>query len=145
MKSDDLWSQVSWLRTAVAAALGVIVGAGLILVSHAFEGRWYGTLLRDLGSITIASVALVLIFDYWQKDALFRELFKHAKTASQLQAARITGFSSRFEDQVPWEDLFAKSTHLEIMFAYGTTWRNTHSYRITSLLEKDKARLGVIL
>ncbi len=141
----NLWSQISWLRTAVAGAIGLIVGSALIFVAIRLPGTWYGTLLLNLGSTVIASVALVLIFDYWQKDALFREFFRFAKSAEQLQAARISGFSSTFQDQIPWEELFAKSTHLDILFAYGSSWRGTHGHRIDAMLAKGHATLGVIL
>ncbi len=141
----ELWLQISWLRTAVVALLGLLAGGLLIIISLQLPDRWYGTLLNHLGTILIASIALVLIFDYWQKDALFRELFRHARSATELQAARIAGFSSSFQDQIPWEDLFGKSTHLDILFAYGATWRNTHSHRIDALLARDRARLGVVL
>ncbi|MBU0717454.1 MAG: hypothetical protein KJ749_04325 [Planctomycetes bacterium] len=99
----------------------------------------------SLGSVLIAAVALIVIFDFWQKDSLFRELFRHARSAEQLLAARISGFSSTFQDNVPWEELFSKSTRLDLMIAYGATWRNTHTQRIKSFLAKQGVRLGVML
>jgi hypothetical protein len=144
-RMKNIWSQISWLRTAVAAVLGLLAGSLLIFIAIQLPNTWYGTLILNLGSVVIASVALVLIFDYWQKDALFREFFRYAKSAEQIKAARISGFSSTFQDQIPWEDLFAKSTYLDVVFAYGSTWRGAHGHRIDAMLAKDRAHLGIIL
>lgn len=142
---NNIWSQVSWLRTLLAAAAALLVGGVLLLCAAVWHGEWYAQLLHELGSVLIAAVVLVVIFDFWQKDALFQELFRNARSAEQLQAARITGFSSTFQDNVPWEDLFRRSTRLDLMIAYGATWRNTHSQRIKGFLTKQGAKLGVML
>lgn len=141
----NIWSQISWLRTLLAGAAALIVGGVLLLCAHAWHATWYAQILHELGSVLIATVALLAIFDFWQKDALFRELFRHARSAEQLRAARISGFSSAFQDNVPWEDLFAKTKCLELMVAYGATWRNTHSQRLNHFLSNEGTNLRVIL
>ncbi len=141
----NIWSQVSWLRTLLAAVAALLAGGILLFCADVWHGEWYAQLLHELGSVLIAAVALIVIFDFWQKDALFRELFKNARSAEQLHAARISGFSSTFQDNIPWEDLFRKSTRLDLMIAYGATWRHTHSQRIQSFLARQGARLAVML
>src|SRR6266480_2087640 len=126
------------LRTWIAALLAIVFGGILLFISQQFEGHWYGRLINDCGSIIIASVALVLVFDYWQKEAFFTELFKTARNAEQVQMSGISGFSESFHDDVPWEEFFHRSTTLDIFFCYGSTWRNTHGHRLEPFLKDDK-------
>jgi hypothetical protein len=135
----------SRLRTGIAALVALLAGSGLLFLSQVWRNAWYGRLLNDLGSIIIASIALVLIFDFWQKEAFFNELFASARSAAELKASGIVGFSSSFQDNVDWEEFFGRSTHLDIVFAYGSTWRNTHLHRLERLLARDKAKVNVAL
>lgn len=141
----NIWSQVSWLRTLLAGAVALLVGGALLFCGEVWDDKWYAQLLHDLGGVLIAAIALILIFEFWQKDALFREFFQHARSAEQLRAARISGFSSTFQDNVSWEDLFRRSTRLDLMIAYGATWRHTHRQRISGFLAKEGVKLGVML
>jgi len=135
----------SVLRTGIAVLGAIVVGGALLLLSYSADGRWYQRLLNDFGSIIIASIALVLIFDYWQKEAFFRELFQTAKFGAELKSSGLTGFSSSFQDDIDWDDLFKSSSHLDIFFVYGQTWRNNHVAKVESLLSRDKTRVRVVL
>lgn len=135
----------SRLRTGVAALVAVLVGVAVLYSSQFVRDNHVERLLNDLGSIVIVSVGFVLVFDYWQKEAFFAELFGTAKASNQIAESGLTGFFSSFQDNVDWDDLFQRSTHLDIIFAYGATWRNSHSQRLERLLSKDKARLRVVL
>ena len=41
--------------------------------------------------------------------------------------------------------LFAESTKLDIFFAYGSTWRNTHSDELDRFVKRGDARIRVVL
>lgn len=135
----------SRLRTWFAAVVAILIGIVFLYISHLFPGKWYERVLNDLGSIVIVSVALVLVFDAWQKEAFFAELFKTARASAQLSRSGLSGFSASFHDDIEWDDLFRRSTHLDIFFVYGATWRNTHTQRIEQLLARDRSRLRVVL
>lgn len=135
----------SRLRTGIASLIAVLTGIALLYFSQFVRDSHFERLLNDLGSIVIVSVAFVLVFDYWQKEAFFAELFGAAKASAQLAQSGLTGFFASFHDGVDWDEIFRRSTHLDIMFAYGATWRNTHLQRVERLLGQDKARVRAVL
>lgn len=77
----NIWWQVSWLRTLLAAAATLLAGVILLFCADVWHGYWCAQRLHELGSVLIAAVVLIVIFDFWQKDALFRELSESARYA----------------------------------------------------------------
>jgi hypothetical protein len=135
----------SRLRTWIAALLSLIVGGVLLLLSEQLTGRWYTGLLGDFGSLVVVSVGLILVFEHWQREAFVADLLKSARVAEQLERSGISGFFDSFHEGVDWDDIFKRSSKLDIVFAYGSTWRNTHALRLERLLAKDDGRVRVVL
>lgn len=133
------------LRTWVAALSAVILAILLMVLGGAVRLSWLSILLYNIGSFLLASVVIALIFEFWQLKIFLEELFEEAKITDQVRRARILGFSTTFHDGVAWEELFERSSQLDILFVYGSTWRNTHQHRLEKLLARPRSRLGVVL
>lgn len=131
--------------TLVASLIGLVVGALFLLFGAHVEKDWLSILLLNVGAFVIASVAMAVIFEFWQLRSLLDDLFTAARVSEQLQRAQLSGFSVAFHDNVPWEELFNESNRLNLMVAYAATWRNTHQARLRSFLEHQDARLDVVL
>jgi hypothetical protein len=145
MSIDDASIKSRRLRIT-ATVLAVLLLAVLTLVISEHIGiKWLSTLLNELGSILIASTALALVFDYWQKEAFFNDLFRQARIATQVRASGLVGFSLTPHDKVDWDDLFGQSTKLDVFFVYGSTWRHAHRHRVVSMLTKRTAKLRAML
>src|SRR6185436_2828221 len=86
-----------------------------------------------------------LIFEFWQLRNLLNDLFQLSRISEQLQRAKVSGFSVSFHDNIPWEDLFRESHHLDMMVAYASTWRNAHRSKIEEFLRREDAELTVVL
>jgi len=134
----------SVLRTLVAAFGFLIVGIVFLVLANSAPADWQRILLLNVGSFVIASVVMALVFEHWQMRAVIEDLFDQARIVEQVKSAQITGFSTSFH-QLPWQELFAGSTYIDIMFAYGGTWRNAHREELSALAAVKDARIRVVL
>lgn len=132
-------------RTFLLAVLGILVGGVLLVIGANVSPTWLSILLFNVGAFVIASVAMALIFQFWQLRSLLDDLYEHARITTQLRQARLSGFSVAFHDGVPWEELFTGSASLQLMVAYAATWRNAQQARLEALVDKAGSRLEVIL
>jgi hypothetical protein len=135
----------SGLRTVAVALLFLLLGSLTLVAGANASQLWLSTLLSNIGAFVIASVAMALIFEFWQLRGLLNDLFAAAKVSEQLQRAQLSGFSVSFYDNIPWDELFRESNRLDLMIAYGTTWRNTHLTRLRRFLERKDAKLKIVL
>lgn len=138
-------SKESDLKTAVAALVLILVGVLLLVLGANLDPGWRAALAYNVGSFIVASVVLALIWQFWQVRGFLDDMFKEARIADTLKRARITHFFTSFHDPVPWDDLFAGSKSLDILFAYAHTWRNTHRTRLERLLRSSDAKLNIVL
>jgi hypothetical protein len=133
--------------TIVASIIGLLVGAILILFGQSASLNWLRVLLTHTGSFVIASVAMALIFQFWQIKGLLEDLLSVTRWSEQIEASGISGFSTNFHDSVQWDQLFdhKRSNRLNIMFAYASTWRNAHQQHLEEFLSDGQAKVEVVL
>ena len=132
-------------RTIIVALLSVLSGGVLLLIGASVSKPWLSVLLLNVGAFIIASVAMALIFEFWQLRSLLDDLFAAAQVSEQLQRAQLSGFSVSFYDGVPWDELFNESNRLDLMVSYARSWRNTQLMRLQRFLEREDAILEVVL
>lgn len=137
----------SFHRTLIVALVALLIGGFLLVLGTTSDRRWLATPATHVGSFVIASVVMAVIFEFWQLRGLLEDVFAQARIAEQLKRARITGFSTAFhaQDQVPWPRLFRESNRLDIVLAYGRTWRNTHDQELRRFLSRSDVVLEVVL
>jgi hypothetical protein len=133
-------------KAIIISLVVLIVGIVLLAIGGALQG-WrltFGSLFAALGSFVIASVAVTLAVQQWQLSAFLEQFFAEMKVGEDLKRSGIARFWLYFQD-VPWEELFDRSTSLDIVFAYAERWRDEHRHRITAMLEKGGSRLRIVL
>jgi hypothetical protein len=141
---EKLTNIQSFLLSLGIALLGVI----LIIISELFGGFFFEPvklILRDLGSVIIASVSVAFFWDVFTRRALLRELFSATKLANEIDETGLIGISSKWDGQINWKELFAASNRLQIFFMYGSTWRNTNRENIKKFAKKRNARAIIVL
>ncbi len=133
--------------TIVASIIGILFGAILMLIGQSTSINWLCVLLTHTGSFVIASVAIALIFQFWQMRGLLEELLSATRWAEQIEASGISGFSTNFHDSVQWDKFFdrKRSNRLNIMFAYASTWRNAHQQHLEEFLSDGQTKVEVVL
>jgi len=132
-------------RTIIASLCLIIAGGLLLVFGQLKVPYWLRILLTHTGSFIIASVAMALIFQYWQLRGLLNDLAETTRCSKEVEASGITGFSTDFHDGVPWDQLFQRSNRLNMMVAYASTWRNRHQQALQNFLSNNQSELHVVL
>jgi hypothetical protein len=124
-------------------------GTGFLFWSQLSEG-WHhpirAVVLREIGVLLFATVALTLLWDLVGKRAFADEILAKANMSRDLADAGINVFTADFRDhRIPWPELFKCSNKLDIFVSYASTWRNIHLSEIEHLLSRRDGRVRVIL
>jgi hypothetical protein len=124
-------------------------GTGFLFWSQ-FSEAWHhpirAVVLREIGVLLFATVALTLVWDLVGKRAFADEILAKANMSRDLADAGIDVFTSDFRDnRIPWPELFKCSNKLDIFVSYASTWRNIHLSEIERLLSRQDGHIRVIL
>ena len=145
----SLLTERTTLRTVLVALGVVIVGVALLYLS-ALKGLWTGresvqSVVRDIGGLLVATVAVTLLWELYGKRVFLDELLAKARLAEEVRSAGIVGFTGFYSRNLDWESLFRTVKKLDIFFAYGRTWRNLYAEQLAAVAAKKDARIRVVL
>jgi hypothetical protein len=132
----------------LAALVGVILGIGLLYLSG-LPGIWIGreawqSVIRDLGSLFVVTVAIGILWELWGQRALLDEVLAKVRLSEQIRAAGIVGITSDFFG-LDWGVLLGTTKQLDIFFIRGQTWRHVYVNHLVELASKQQSGIRVIL
>jgi hypothetical protein len=132
----------------VAATL-VTLGLGLLYVSSALQEPQGASALeetiQEAGALLLVTGAITLLWELRGRRALTDEVLTAANLSSDVTAAGLRRVTTRYLPDVEWEDLFRGAAHVDLLFAYATTWRNTHASSLRAFVGRDSTRLRAVL
>lgn len=136
------------LRTITFSVLIAVIGVIMFSVSrlNVFDKypEWQ-SLIRDFGSLFIASVAVAVIWELFSKRAFMSELLTTTQLADQIQDAGLVRISRKWHGEIDWTNLFRRNDEIEIFFMYGRTWRNINRAELQSFARRDSTTATIIL
>lgn len=133
------------LRFLVLALSAALAGALLLVAGEAVAWQWLRALLAALGGLTIASVALGAMWEFVGRAAFLDAVLDRVGLAKNLERAGIRNVTNHYLREVPWRDLITSSKHVDLLFAYAQTWRNSHRTELGELLGDSDARVRTLL
>lgn len=101
-------------------------------------------LLSQLGGVMVATGTVTFAWELWGRRDFTHEVMDIAGLSTALSQSGITQITASYLERDMWTTLFRGSRNIDILIAYGATWRN--SYR--DLLEqaaRDAQRIRVFL
>ncbi len=149
MAESKLYSERTNLWT-VLIAIGVAL-IGVLFLSIAAKWQWLAgypgiqSVIRELGGLLIASVAVAMLWELFAKRAFLVELMAKAKLAEEVRASGLVTITHDFQRGIDWPQLFKNVSKLDIFFAYGSTWRGTNTPELRALAIRAGARIRVVL
>jgi len=149
VKERSLFAERTTIRTVLTAVAGAMLGLAL-LYAAAINNLWTDLqplqgVLRDVGSLLVASVALSLLFELGGRRAFLDELLAKLRLSDEVRVAGLVGLSASFNADVDWDGLFQGAEKVDFFFAYARTWRNSHYERLQALAADREARVRVVL
>lgn len=157
---EGLYVERTSLRTRILAIFVFLVGVLLLIMANGWS--WLRShsiataLVRDFGSLLIASVTVALLWELYAKRAFIDELLLKGRAsindliartilARELQEAGLRSFTTDFAHRVEWLALFKGARRVDLFFSYARSWMNTNNAQLKELSEREGARIRVVL
>lgn len=136
------------LRTWFIAVLVAALGMSLLLFAE-MQGIWNGlesiqSVVRDIGSLMLASVAVTLLLELGAKRAFLDELLARVRLSKDIEQAGIAAVNPSFYSEIDWQTLFSTVHELDIFLVHGRTWRKEHGERLLCAAKRG-VRIRVVL
>ena len=132
-------------RTTLVAFSTIIMGILTVYFStFVSPGGWQKT-VESLGSLLIVTGAIAFLWELWIKRAFLDEILAKTGISKELSFAGIIKITDVFHQDIDWRSYFNSVNKLDIFFAYGRTWRNSHTEELRRLASKRGARIRVVL
>lgn len=136
------------LRTILVALVIVVLGVILLYLSN--QDFWTGyeawqVVVRDIGGLLIVTVAITLLWELWAKRAFLDEVLVKVRMADEVKLAGLVRVTDSFHRGIDWDPLFHSVNKLDIFFAYGRTWRSTHTEELREVAARKGARIRIVL
>lgn len=137
------------LRTILVAIAAFALGAILLAVASQeswWHGRaWVSAVIRELGALIVATVAISLLLESTVRRAILEEFWAKAKVGESVRYSGLLHVSDSFHHDIDWKALFDGTARVDLFFAYGRTWRNTHADELRRLASMEEGRLRIVL
>jgi len=85
------------------------------------------------------------IWEVLGKRAFLDEVLAKARISRDVKFAGILQITDSFHRDVQWGDYLKHTSKLDIFFAYGRTWRQTHDEELQRLSQRAGSRIRVVL
>lgn len=125
-------------------ALGLLYAGGR---DGWWEERQGGqVLVTQLGGVLLAAVALSGLWEYVGKRNFANEILEIVNVGSDVSRAGVVRITDQYIQDVEWASYFDNvKERLDIVVAYGRTWRRAHWAHLKRIAAIKKARIRVIL
>lgn len=142
------YQQLTSYRTYIVSIVIGVIGVVLIFLSDLVD--WQGrlsvqTLLRDFGSLLIASVAVALVWELSSKRAFYAEALSASRLVDDVTETGLIGASAKWHGNIDWQRLFRSTNNLHILFIYARTWRNTHRVDLIEFATRANTKAIIVL
>ena len=122
----NLYKETTSLRTILVAIIVGIVGIFMIIAASLWlsEHHNWQTILRELGGLLFASVAVAILWELIAKRAFLEELMNAAQIADDIRDARLLHITTNFGRGINWEKMYGSAKSVVLLCAYGAPWRS---------------------
>lgn len=143
---EKVYIQRTNLLTILVCILVAFIGALLIVLSVTVSEitEPFNSLLRDFGSVIIASVSIAVIWDFVSRRTFLKEVLSVTKLAEDIDETGLIGISPKWHGQINWPELFSRAKVLKVFFMYGNTWRNSNREYITKFAKKAGTKAIIV-
>lgn len=124
------------------------LGVALLWLSHAcstFLGATLTEVGKEVGATVLALGIIAAVWELYARRSFTREVLDSVGLASDVADSGLQQICWNYNLDIPWGDLFSRSTEVSLFFSYARTWRNSNIQHIEKLAARNGARLRVIL
>jgi len=138
MISSNYSGKLNWKVISFSLVIG-ITGIALMWLCSQFipdtSAVIKNLLLATLGSLVVSTFLLAL-WEIVAKKSFAEEILELADISSNINASGLEQVYVNFKE-INWREIIESCDKMTIAFAYGQTWRNSHSDVLAAIPEKD--------
>lgn len=131
------------------------IGLGLVVIGVValyLSSKWAGphgpssldSTLREGGALLFVTATLTPAWELRGRRQLTSEVLAAANLSEGIKDAGLTRLTPNYAE-IDWNGLLNRASHVDLFFAYASTWRNNHNEALRSLVKREGAHLRVIL
>lgn len=134
-------------RATVLIALGAcVVGIGILwLATWPIWSDAWTSIWDNVGGLVIATGLLTAAWELIGKRSFAAEVLAKARLSTDVVAAGIQRASDQYLQYVEWDSLFGGAGKVDIVVAYGATWRNAQRVNLEKVAANKRGRIRVFL
>jgi hypothetical protein len=130
----------------IIGLLSLGAGVGLLwLAERSFWSAGWASIVNNVGGLVIATGLLAVAWELLGKRAFASEVLAKARLSTDVVAAGIERVTDQYLVDVEWASLIERSTKVDIVVAYASTWRHTHQERLERIARDRRARMRIFL
>jgi hypothetical protein len=150
MKNQNLLAERVNLRTTILAFILTAIGLLLMLWSSDnlswIQKPALQSFVNVLGSTLVVTGLITIVWDLFGKRAFTEEILSMVSMSRELTLAGIVQVTPSFQSrEIDWDNLFAKATHVDVLFYGSSMWRAQNNNHLRALARKPRTRLRVLL
>lgn len=134
-------------RNSLLAVLlaGALLVVGFVLMLLNADGRlWWQSVLFQLGMAIFIAVVFTGLWEWWGKRLLAQEVYELVGVGVDIQRWGLRSVSMDWPSQ-KWTELFEASYNVDVLLAYGATWRGLNQTALETFLRDPRRTLRVCL
>lgn len=128
---NRIYKEVTTLRSWIIVIISAILG-GVCLFLSTYPGlmsiwsdkKSLQQLVFGLGFFLLAPIAIGILWELFIRRAFVDEIINKLRIAEEVRLAGIVGYTDNFNSGIDWGSYFKDANKIDILFTYGTTWRN---------------------
>jgi hypothetical protein len=101
-------------------------------------------LLKEISDLVAAAGLVAIIWELSIRRTFFNEVMEKVGLATDVDKAGLISVTTRFYQDVDWQNLFRNTERLDILFSYGGTWRGLNTLELSNLANRG-ASVRVLL
>jgi hypothetical protein len=101
-------------------------------------------LLKEICDLVAAAGLVAIIWELSIRRTFFNEVMEKVGLATDVDKAGLISITTRFYQDVDWQNLFRNTEKLDILFSYGGTWRGLNTLELSNLASRG-ASIRVLL
>lgn len=101
-------------------------------------------LLKEISDLVAAAGLVAIIWELSIRRTFFNEVMEKVGLATDVDKAGLISVTTRFYQDVDWQNLFRNTERLDILFSYGGTWRGLNTLELSNLANRG-ASIRVLL
>lgn len=144
-RNQNVFRERTTLKVLVVAMFVAIAGFIILYISQKYLEQFptWKLVFQEIGGLLFITAAITLLWELYVKREFLEEVLMKAKISRDIETSGLIKITNSFHGDIEWDRLITSSSKIDVFFAYGSTWRNSHidALRTASSIRENRIRI----